>query len=76
MNDELSQEIEKAKEEVLVAIARLEKLTSESVIVNNRSIEAMRSQNSAEHGSLFSKLEFIATSVHWLKKQWEKFTKS
>src|ERR1700677_4541506 len=27
MNDELSQEIEKAKEEVLVAIARLEKLT-------------------------------------------------
>lgn len=76
MNDELKQEIEQAKEELLAAILRLEKLMGETVIITSRSIEGMRSQNSAEHGSLFSKLEYISAALAWIKAKWERFTRT
>ena len=41
----------------------------------DRSVEGMRSQNSAEHGSLFGKLTLIAELVGWLKAQWQRFTR-
>ena len=76
MSDDHTKEIEAAKEEILVAVARLEKLMGESVIVTNRSIEGMRSQNSSEHGSLFAKLEYLSIAVTWIKSRWEKFTRN
>lgn len=39
------------------------------------SIEGMRSQNSHEHGSIFSKLTHTTELMHWLKAQWMKFTR-
>jgi hypothetical protein len=41
-----------------------------------RSVEGMRGQNSAEHGSLFSKLTYITEMLVWVKTRWEKFTRS
>ncbi len=40
-----------------------------------RSLEGMRSQNSAEHGSLFSKLLNITEVLHWVRARWERFTR-
>lgn len=40
-----------------------------------QSLEGLRAQNSAEHGSLFSKLTRITEMVAYLKSQWEKFTR-
>lgn len=40
----------------------------------DKSVEGMRSQNSAEHGSLFSKLLHLTEIAHWLKAAWIRFT--
>ena len=41
----------------------------------DRSVNNMRDQNSAEHGSLFSKLLHITELMIWLKAKWERFTR-
>lgn len=41
-----------------------------------RSVEAMRGQNSAEHGSLFSKLSYITEMLVWVKTKWIQFTRT
>ncbi len=41
----------------------------------DRSMEGLRSQNSAEHGSLFSKLLHITEALHWIRARWERFTR-
>jgi hypothetical protein len=38
-----------------------------------KSVEGMRSQNSAEHGSLFTKMTHITELMHWLRAKWERF---
>lgn len=40
------------------------------------SVENMRGQNSAEHGSLFSKLTYISEMMVWIKTQWTRFTRA
>lgn len=39
------------------------------------SVENMRGQNSAEHGSLFSKLLHLTELLHWVRARWERFTR-
>lgn len=41
-----------------------------------RSVEAMRGQNSAEHGSLFSKLTYVTEMLVWVKTKWVQFTRT
>lgn len=65
MSDQVTRDdLEKAKTDII-----------ERIRVMDASVEAMRSQNSAEHGSLSTKLDYITLAVRWLKSQWEKFTK-
>lgn len=42
---------------------------------SDRSMEGMRGQNSAEHGSLFSKLTYITEMLVWVKTKWVQFTR-
>lgn len=58
------EDVEKAKREILERLGTVD-----------ASVEAMRGQNSAEHGSLFSKLLHITEVVHWVKSKWERFTR-
>lgn len=37
------------------------------------SVDNMRAQNSAEHGSLFTKLLHITDLMHWLRDKWDRF---
>jgi hypothetical protein len=41
----------------------------------DQSVEGMRSQNSAEHGSLYFILQTIRDTMNWIRAKWEKFTK-
>lgn len=41
----------------------------------NASVEGMRSQNSAEHGSFYSALQSLREGINWLRTKWERFTK-
>lgn len=63
----MSEEFDRLRED----IAKIE----QRVIAMKDSVENMRAQNSAEHGSLFSKLIHITDLMHWLKDKWIKFTK-
>jgi hypothetical protein len=54
------------KEDVKVLVDRLDKL--------GESFKGLREQNSAEHGSLFTKLTFITSLTGWLKDSWIRFT--
>lgn len=63
MNEPATREdLEKAKQAIIDAIK-----------VMDDSVEAMRGQNSAEHGSLFTKLLHVTELMHWLRAKWEKF---
>lgn len=63
MNEPVTREdLEKAKAEII-----------ERIRIMDASVESMRSQNSAEHGSLFTKLSYITELTVWLKSQWSKF---
>lgn len=53
------------KEDVKVLVAKIDTL--------GRSVEGMRAQNSAEHGSLFTKLLHITELMHWLRDSWKRF---
>jgi hypothetical protein len=50
-----------------------EPATKEDIAKLEASIEGMRAQNSAEHGSLFTKLLRITELMTWLKAKWERF---
>lgn len=54
-------------EETKLILARLDSL--------EKSVEGMRSQNSAEHGSLFTKLLHLTEVMHWIRAKWIRFTK-
>lgn len=54
------------KEDVKVLVTKLDKLGD--------SIEGMRSQNSAEHGSLYGLMEACATGISWIKAAWRRFS--
>lgn len=56
------EDLEKAAK---LVIERLERLDD--------SVENMRGQNSAEHGSLFSKLTYITEMLIWIKTKWQRF---
>lgn len=53
------------KEDVKTLVTKLDQLGT--------SVENMRAQNSAEHGSLFTKMLNITNVVNWLKTAWLKF---
>jgi hypothetical protein len=55
-------------EEAKTILARLDGL--------EKSVEGMRAQNSAEHGSLFTKLLHLTEVMHWLRDKWNKFTRA
>ena len=40
-----------------------------------QSVEGMRAQNSAEHDSIIARVMHMTEIVHWLKAQWERFSK-
>ena len=40
-----------------------------------KSVESMRSQNSAEHGAMESKMSYMTSTMLWLKAKWERFFK-
>ena len=42
----------------------------------DRSMEGMRGQNSAEHGTLFSQHRYMTELMVWIKTKWERFTRS
>jgi hypothetical protein len=58
------EDLEKAKDAIVDRINAMD-----------RSVEGMRAQNSAEHGSIFTKLLHISELMHWLRGQWERFSK-
>lgn len=41
---------------------------------SDASVEGMRSQNSAEHGSIIMKLLHVTQLMHWLRAKWEHFS--
>lgn len=41
----------------------------------DRTVEGMRSQNSHEHGSIFSKLLSLTEIVHWIRAKFDRFTR-
>lgn len=53
------------KDDVKVLVEKLGKL--------GESIEGMRAQNSAEHGSLFTKMLHVTELMHWLRARWQRF---
>lgn len=56
-------------------LERMRDALTERIQIMDNSVNAMRSQNSAEHGSLFTKLSFISEIVVWIKAQWIRFSK-
>jgi hypothetical protein len=44
--------------------------------LHDRQVEGMRTQNSHEHGSLFTKLIYITEMLVWIKTKWIAFTRT
>ena len=54
------------KEDVKALVEKLDQL--------GESVKGMRSQNSIEHGSLFTKLTHLGNLMGWLKDAWRRFS--
>lgn len=65
MNDPASREdLEAARDRIT---AKLDEMA--------KSVENMRSQNSAEHGAIHGVMRSVLEAMHWLKAKWIAFTK-
>jgi len=54
-------------------LEKVEKKVLERLDRMDDSVENMRGQNSAEHGSLFTKLTYITEMMVWIKQKWTNF---
>ena len=70
MTEHERDELEEARHQELVE--KLDQLKREQ----REGLEGFRQQQSAEHGTLFSKLTYITELMIWIKVRWEKFTRS